>query len=172
MSARKNRPVDVFKHIDMQAGPIWKNPETGEETRCWPWKGKLNDEGRPYFTLDGKKVLAYRITYELASGDTLGDRFWRHHCDNPACCNPKHGIPGTNTENMHDMKSRERHGMPHHVVRAIRKLIEQGISDEVIAQLYGKGRSTIYDIRMGITYGHVKDEEDEVRGSVQTNEDA
>jgi hypothetical protein len=149
MSARKNRPVDVFKHIDMQAGPIWKNPETGEE-----------------------KILAYRITYELASGDTLGDRFWRHHCDNPACCNPKHGIPGTNTENMHDMKSRERHGMPHHVVRAIRKLIEQGISDEVIAQLYGKGRSTIYDIRMGVTYGHVKDEEDEVRGSVQTNEDA
>jgi hypothetical protein len=173
MSAKRNKPTDVFRYIDMQTGPEWKNPQTGEVSRCWPWKGALNDQGRPFFSLNGKKVIAYRLTYELATGDTLGDRMWRHHCDNPACCNPSHGVPGTNVDNMDDMKQRGRHGLPHHAVRYIKKLIRQGVHDATIAELYGTGVSTIKDIRLGVTYGHVKEEEAaNVPSDVQTKKDA
>lgn len=157
--SKTNVSIDVFRLINMLTGPIWKDPETGEESRCWPFTGKTNSENRPYIQIGGKKKLAYRVVYETVTGELLGMRLYRHKCDNEICCNPKHGLPGDNQQNMNDMKERERHGMSHHMVRGIRKLIADDIPDEVIAGIYGKGRSTIYDVRMGITYSHVKDEE-------------
>ena len=160
MSALK-KEIDVFKLIDMQNGPEWTDPETKEVSRCWPFKGKLNNEGRPYIQIDGKKQLVYRLVYKLVTGIDLGLRMFRHKCDNGACCNPKHGIPGDQVENMNDMKERERHGLPHHAVRGIKRLIANGVDDATIAELYGKGKTTIYDIRVGNTYSHVKEEEDD-----------
>ncbi len=147
----KNKPIDVFKHIDMSGGP----------DSCHPFTGGLNKEGRPYFTVDGKKVLAYRLTYELVTGDKLGDRILRHTCDNEVCCNYRHGIPGDHQQNMDDMKERERHGLSHHLVRAIKKMIANGQSDEIIASLTGNSRKTINNIRNGINYSHVKENEDD-----------
>jgi hypothetical protein len=161
--SKTNTSVDVFRLINMLTGPEYTDPETGEVTRCWPFTGKLNSEGRPYIQIDGKKKLAYRVVYEAVTGEELGDRIFRHKCDNEICCNWRHGIPGDHVENMKDMKERERHGMPHHTVRHIKKLIAAGISDADIAKRFGCGRSTIYDIRVGNTYDHVtgegKDEE-------------
>jgi hypothetical protein len=122
---RRNQPHDIFRLINMSGGP----------DTCWPFKGKLNSKGRPYFTVDGEKFLAYR-------------------------CNPKHIVPGDHQANMNDMKERERHGMPHHVVRAIRKLATKGMTHQEIADLYGKGRSTITEVLTDVNYTHVKDEDD------------
>lgn len=166
MSARKNKPTDVFKLIDMVGTPEYEytDPDTGTVSRCWPWKGKLNSEGRPYFQYDGKKVLAYRHVYELVTGDELGQRMFRHKCDREWCSNPMHGVPGDHNENMNDMKERERHGMSHHAVRQIKKLIAAGRSDAEISELTGSGRATIYDIRVGNTFSHVKLEEEKDGG--------
>jgi hypothetical protein len=51
--------------------------------------------------------------------------------------------------------------MSHHMVRKIKKLIAAGLSDTDIAELTASGRSTIYDIRTGNTFAHVKEEEQE-----------
>jgi hypothetical protein len=149
---RRNKPHDVFQSIDMSGGP----------DACWPFKGKLNSKGRPYFTANGEKFLAYRLAYELVHGfGKLDGVMARHTCDNEVCCNPKHIVPGGQQDNMNDMKERERHGLPHHTVRAIRKLgaKENGPTHEEIAELYGIGRSTVTEIINRTNYQHVGDEE-------------
>lgn len=148
-----NQARDVFRSIDMSGGP----------DACWPFKGKTNAKGRPYFTVSGKKHLAYRLAYELVHGEgTLTDELARHNCDNEICCNPRHIIKGSHQENMNDMKQRERHGLPHHTVRAIRKLAAKpnGPTHEEIGELYGIGRSTVTEIVNRTNYAHVKDKED------------
>jgi hypothetical protein len=148
---RRNQPHDIFRLINMSGGP----------DTCWPFKGKLNSKGRPYFTVDGEKFLAYRLVKELVEGNgCLDGVIARHTCDNETCCNPKHIVPGDHQANMNDMKERERHGMPHHVVRAIRKLATKGMTHQEIADLYGKGRSTITEVLTDVNYTHVKDEDD------------
>ncbi len=149
---RKNVKTDVFKSIDMSGGP----------TECWPWTKSLGGrDKRPYFTVDGRKQLAYRVVYELVTGEPVGDdKVLRHSCDNNVCCNPAHLTPGTHQDNMDDMKERERHGLPHHTVRRIRKLLDKGVQTHAeIGELFGVTRSVITDIRNRNLYKHVKDEE-------------
>lgn len=133
---------------------------TGGPDACWPFTGVLNNKGRPYFAVGGKKVLVYRLVYELVTGIEIGNRIYRHTCDNEICCNPKHGVLGDHQENMNDMKERERHGLPHHTVRAIRKLGSTGISHRSIGERFGIARSTVTEIINRDNYAHVKDEED------------
>ena len=144
-----NRKVDVFRLIDMSGGP----------NACWPFKGKTNNKNRPYFTVDGKKYLAYRLTYELVNGEGSLEGFMaRHTCDNEICCNPSHIEKGDHQQNMDDLKERERHGLPHHTIRAIRKLGSAGISHSSIADRYGIGRSTVTEIINYVNYKGVTDD--------------
>lgn len=147
-----NSAVDVFKYIDMTPGP----------DKCWPWKRALAANGRPYFTVGGKKRLAYDVARELVSGVSLQrNEVNRHTCDHEWCCNPHHVVPGTHQENMNDMKERERHGLPKTVVNAIRALIAKGRDQEAIADIYGVSRETISAIATGRVYKHVPSENSE-----------
>ena len=147
---RANKAVDVFRLIDMSAG----------RNACWPFTGALNNKGRPYFTVKGKKYLAYRLVYELVHGEgSLGGAIARHTCDNEVCCNDLHIVPGDHQQNMNDMKERERHGLPHHTIRAIRKLGDIGIGHRAIADRFGIARSTVSEIIERVNYTHVVDEE-------------
>lgn len=144
---KRNKPTDIFKHLDMSGGP----------DACWPFTGGLNDQGRPWFSVNGKKILAYRLVWDLVKEDKLGDRKYLHQCDNPICCNPAHGKPGTHEENMDEMKTRERHGLSHHMVKAIRTM-SKTMPQSAIVQMTGIPQSTISDIITGKNYGHVKDD--------------
>lgn len=152
-----NKPTDVFKYIDMHGG----NPEP-----CWEWKRHAKGGGRdnrPYFDVQGKKYLVYRLVWMLYKGkDFLPDNIMlRHKCDNPRCCNPHHVEEGTHQENMDDMKVRERHGLTHHAVRAIRKLLANGESCASVARKFGVSRTNISAIKRGLTYQHVKEAQGE-----------
>ena len=152
MSRPKNKATDVFKYIDMSGG----------KDACWPFTGVTNNKNRPYFAVDGKKHLAYRLVYDLVNGDgKLNGVIARHTCDNEICCNPQHIVPGSHQDNMTDMKERERHGLPHHTIRAIRKLGDHGINHKVIAERFGVGRSTITEIINKTNYAHVTQEEEQ-----------
>jgi transcriptional regulator len=59
---------------------------------------------------------------------------------------------------MADMTSRERHGLPKTVVRAIRRLIEQGETQQDIATRYGLSREAVSAIATKRTYKHLADE--------------
>ena len=138
---KTNQPRDIFLQIDMVGGI---------PTECWPWKGKVNaKDGRPYFTIQGKRRPVYVLALELYKGEEANGRIARHSCDNPICCNPHHLVWGTHQDNMNDMKERERHGVPKTVVRAIHKLIEAGKTQQEIADLYGLSREAISAIATG-----------------------
>ena len=130
----KNKPQDVFKHINM----------CGNHD-CWEWKGKLNEkDGRPYFTIDGKRRPSYVIVLESFTGvKQKKGMVARHNCDNPICCSPHHLKWGSHQDNMDDMKGRDRHGVPKTVARAIRKLYQNGSTQQTIADLYGLSREAI-----------------------------
>lgn len=146
---KRNKPVDVFKYIDMKGG---------DREQCWPWLGGCNKEGRPLFSLNKKKVAPYRITYELTHGVSLPSTIMlRHKCDNMICCNPYHGEPGTHIDNMLDMRERERHGLPKITVKAIRKLLSEGEEHESIAKKFGVDRNTVGRIARGETYAEIPD---------------
>lgn len=147
--AKKNKPSDVFKHIDMHGG---------DKSVCWEWLGGVTGIGRPSFSLGGGKITPYRLVYELIHGVKLERKeIICHQCDNPVCCNPDHLKLGTHQDNMNEMKERERHGLPHHTINAIRKLHSEGRQQTEIAELYGVHKSTIGRIVRNDAYQHVKE---------------
>ena len=106
-------------------------------------------------------MLAYRLTYKLVHGEEIPlDVMARHTCDNEKCCNPFHIVPGTHQQNMDDMKERERHGLPHNTVRAIKRLLAEGRVHREIAELYGISREQVTAINNGRAYSHVEVKEE------------
>ena len=68
---------------------------------CWLWiacksysYGKIN--------IDGKRVLAHRVSWELANGHIPEGMLVLHHCDVPACVRPDHLYLGSKSDNMND----------------------------------------------------------------------
>ena len=152
-----NQPIDVFKYIDMH---------NGDSVPCWEWLQSVNNStGRPYFTVQRKKWQAYALVYSLVylSDDSNVPVFIpkgqviRHICDNKVCCNPHHLELGTHQENMDDMKKRERHGLPHNTVKAIRKSVENGQTHKQVADLFGISPENVSAIITGRSYKHVMD---------------
>jgi len=137
-----NVPYDVFKHVNMHGG---------DKDACWEWKGKVNaKDGRPYFSVAGKRRPSYVYALELHKGKaTLETPYACHSCDNKRCCNPHHLNWGSHQDNMDDMVKRERHGVPAIVLRAIRKLLTTGKTQQEIADLYGLTREAISAIATG-----------------------
>lgn len=132
---------DIFQYIDMH---------NGDESVCWEWLGPTagRDE-RAYFTFKSRKLIAYRVVYELVHGPIPDGQVVRHKCDNQICCNPKHLELGTQQDNIADAKARDRIGTPAIAVRAIRKLASQGWTHQAIADLFELGRSTVTHIING-----------------------
>lgn len=147
-----NIPRDVFKKIQMKP-----------RDQCWPWLGGFSGrDKRPYFDLNGKKLLAYRLVYELVTGEAIPDgKLVRHSCDNGSepigCCNPHHLSLGNHEDNMRDMRNRARHGITHHAVRAIRKAHENGITNIQIAKNFGISVSNVSAIINRRTFKDVPD---------------
>lgn len=140
-------------------GPMGTD-KNGDQTSCWNWQLPYNERARNiYWKLGGKNVIPYRLVYELVHGVVLrSDQLILHSCDNRICCNPTHMRIGTNQENVDERQARERFGLPHNVVRAIKKLISLGVSDQTIADRYGLSRRHINSIRNGKAYSYVKED--------------
>jgi len=128
------------------------------DDECWLWTGKvMGRDTRPYFSINGKKWLAYRVVYEVWYQHELQPgEMVRHTCDNRQCCNPKHLELGSHQQNMDDMKARQRHGLPHHVVRHIKRLILKAVPNTVIAERYGVSEGLIRAVKTGKIYSHVE----------------
>jgi len=157
--SRPNKPVDVFKRINMRSG---------DTTVCWEWKDKRSlsgRDGRPYFCIKGKRYLAYRVVFSETYGRPLSEiKPLRHTCDNTICCNPYHLIEGTHQENMDDMKDRERHGLPHHAVKAIKRLLaKKMLSHNEIAELFGISRTLVTSISSETCYQHIEVTHQEIK---------
>ena len=75
---------------------------------CWNYKHRLNQDGYGHIgiTVEGKDhtLRAHRYSWIMANKqDWPADKpVARHSCNNPACVNPEHIIPGTQKENIDD----------------------------------------------------------------------
>jgi hypothetical protein len=81
---------------------------SGGDDACWPWTRSCNDGGYGTARVGKKFHLAHRYCYELLFGAPAAGLEVRHSCDNPPCCNPKHLVLGTHSDNMRDCVERGR----------------------------------------------------------------
>ena len=66
---------------------------------CWLWIG-AKTEGYGLLSVEGRNVLAYRLSYELVVGSIPAGLTLDHLCRVPACVNPAHLEPVTMRENI------------------------------------------------------------------------
>ena len=142
-----------------------------EENACWGWLADKNVHGYGTFDLNGKSMLAHRVSWILTYGDFPRELCILHHCDNAACVRPNHLFIGTRQDNSDDMfkKHRERHDglrgklngmtkLTKEQVREIRKRYKEdvAISQLDLAQVYSVTQSTIRRAISGETWGWLK----------------
>lgn len=131
---------------------------------CWNWNGVPVD-GYGYFRAGGKRWRAHRYSYFLAHG-TIPLLDVLHSCDNRLCVNPAHLREGTAKDNAQDKVLRNRqaklkgedHGaskLSAESVRQIRRLINEGVKQTVIAEMFHVMPSTITAIKHKRSWGHL-----------------
>lgn len=85
------------------------NAVTIDTNGCWIWDKEISKEGYGKVRFKGKKYYTHRLFWALANDavdelDNIRDvgQVFRHLCDNKACCNPKHVVVGSRSENAID----------------------------------------------------------------------
>lgn len=66
---------------------------------CWEWQGELNRNGYGRVWVNGRRLMAHRVAYQLLVGDIEPGLVLDHLCRNRRCCNPEHLEPVTVREN-------------------------------------------------------------------------
>lgn len=131
-------------------------------SRCWAWIGAVDKDGYGRIGYQRKVVRAHRLSYVLHKGPITQGRLIQHACDNTLCVNPEHLSIGTNHTNRQDCRNKDRLAsaklkVGH--VRAIKLLMNLGISEEWIAEAFGIHKTTVSCIRRGKTWQQIRVDE-------------
>lgn len=86
---------------------FWARVRITDAADCWPWLGRLNGKGYPKVRIGGRTRSAAAWIL-VSQGIELDGLEPRHTCDNRACCNVAHILPGTHQQNMDDRRERGR----------------------------------------------------------------
>lgn len=132
---------------------------------CWLWTAATTRGGYGEFGLGGKMVKAHRVAFTLAYGQPTACVL--HRCDVRACVRPSHLFGGTKAENNSDRatkgRSADQRGERHPnarltevKVREIKRLLHEGQKPRELGPLFGVDEATVYDIRAGRAWTHVK----------------
>lgn len=141
---------------------------------CWLWTGPERTNGYGSFSIGGKNFYAHRWSYQYHVGEIPQGLNVCHHCDTPACVNPKHLWIGTQKDNLQDASKKGRTAFqrypelckrgidsPHAKlvdddIRRIRRLVAGGTRQAALAREYGVSRSAIYGIVSRKRWKHIE----------------
>jgi hypothetical protein len=154
---------------------IWNLIEIRGDDECWPWLGRRCRDskrkhqlwhGRISFGSGTKQPFAHRLIWASINGPIPSGIVIRHSCDNPACCNPRHLLSGTQLDNVRDRVERDRGTrnrgskcptakLNELQVAVIKTRLICGARLTDLAREYGVNKSTIYDIKKGRKWSHL-----------------
>ena len=117
-------------------------------TPCLVWKGGHTRMRYAAITFRGERQRLHRIMYEFANGPIPPDLHVLHKCDRPLCCNPEHLFLGRAMDNYSKLTADE--------VRQIKMKIADGATNKELAKAYRVDTDTIWNIRRGRNWKHVK----------------
>lgn len=136
-----------------------------DKNGCMIAEGHCRDkDGYPRIAYaKGKRKAIAKFIYESIYGPFEIGQVMRHTCNNRACINPAHIIPGTQGQNMNDRTAAgkdpvgERNGRAIlNAAKAIEIRRDRGkVSARTLADQYGVKVSTIRDIWYGRIWKHV-----------------
>lgn len=120
---------------------------------CWLWPGPYTS-GYGELTIEGVRVLAHRLMWELHNNSFVPDNYMVcHMCDVGRCINPTHLFIGTSKDNQIDacMKGRRSTAeLSYEKAEEIRNIYKKGgMSERDLARSYNVHRSTINRILKG-----------------------
>src|SRR5688572_1635068 len=144
---------------------FWSKVNKYAPNGCWEWTASTfvwNGYGQ-FSPFHGKTVTAHRFSYELRFGKIPAGKLVCHKCDNRKCVNPAHLFLGTHKDNFLDAVKKGRQAFVSPLcgqdngnskltktdVIEIRKLYEDGLSQEKIAKLRGISQSQVGNIVRG-----------------------
>ena len=142
-----------------------RNTELGLPPYCYECTShSTNVMGYPQLVRDGFRLM-HRWVWWKATGEI--PEVVMHLCDNPSCINLEHLKSGTLKDNQQDMaaKGRTRGGAPPEnklackltteQVLEIRKLYEEGISQNRLGAMFGVSQMAVSFIVRRVTYTNV-----------------
>lgn len=138
----------------------------GLDTPCWDCTSHkaCPDTGYAKIHQHGNFIGVHRFLYKELFGEIPTKIYVRHKCDNRVCINPEHLEPGSHLDNISDMYSRgraalgEKNGrskLKNDEVKAIKKLLKDGLSLKKIAAKFNVHFITISDIKRGVSWKHI-----------------
>ena len=143
---------------------FWSKVDVRSVDECWNWTRSMSNYGCAYY--QGKSVSSHRLAWQLANGRPPQDGMMiLHSCDNKKCCNPNHLREGTCKENIIEARDRglsprgeARHNakLTESQVREIKRLIQSGVPQRVIGNMYGVSKTSIGYIHRGKSWTFVE----------------
>lgn len=108
----RNIPITKIELNKEQEELFWKHIDIKDKNECWDWTGFTNPGGygSGLFRKNGKRMpyIAHRVAYFLTNPGVDIHCIICHKCDNRKCCNPDHLFPGSTSDNIKDMRDKNR----------------------------------------------------------------
>lgn len=142
---------------------FWDKIDVRDNNECWEWNAcTASRGGYGILKVNGKRIRAHVLSYQIHKGEIPEGLFVCHSCDNPPCCNPTHLWLGTNQQNIKDAVDKGLLIPPvakgaangnaklnDKQLDEIRELIQNRIPNTHIARIYGVTHSMISLIKLG-----------------------